>query len=234
LLCALHPHAEPWGGYVDVKVNAVEALERQLPKTAPGDVFVSSACDGWQPLERERMLTRECCRLLALNGFKVNALTKSALIIRDFDVLAGSLARIGVTVTTPDERLASLWEPKADPIEERFRVLKEAGDAGLETSIMIGPVLPFLSDDDKSVRALLERAAALNVGRVWVDAFNPRPKVWESASALLDASFPGLRERYARVLFSAPVRAAYLAGLCDRVNRIAGDLRIADRVYACM
>ena len=48
-----HPHAEPWGAFVDVKVNAVEVLKRQLRRAAPGEVFLSSACDGWQPIEAQ-------------------------------------------------------------------------------------------------------------------------------------------------------------------------------------
>jgi hypothetical protein len=59
-----HPHPEPWGKFVDVKVNAVQVLERQLRRATPGAVFVSSACDGWQPIEAERKLTRGCCELL--------------------------------------------------------------------------------------------------------------------------------------------------------------------------
>jgi DNA repair photolyase len=228
-----HPHAEPWGEYVDVKTNAVEALENQVRRLAPGDVFVSSACDGWQPLERDRELTRNCCRVLIEHGFQVNALTKSDLILRDFDLFEGTSTRIGVTVTTLDDRLAALWEPFASSIENRFQVIAAARDAGLNTSIMFGPLLPFLSDDMKSVSALLERAAELGIDRIWVDAFNPRPKVWESTSALLEAHFPGLRERYARVLFSEPVRAAYLAGLRDRVVIVAERLGLASRVSVC-
>ena len=228
-----HPHVEPWGDYVDVKGNAVEVLERQLRRLPPGDVFVSSACDGWQPIEGERRLTRECCRLLVAHGFQVNALTKSALILRDLDVFAGSSAQVGVTVTTLDPKLASLWEPFASPIEDRFRVIEEARAAGLKTSVMFGPLLPFLSDDYNSVHALLERAVALQIDKIWVDAFNPRPKVWESASALLDRAFPGLRERYASVLFSETVRTAYLAGLRDRVALAARRLHIIERVSGC-
>lgn len=89
-----HPHVEPWGGFVDVKTNAVEALEKQLRKARPGPVFVSSACDGWQPVEEQYRLTRECCRLLLDAGFRVNALTKSARILRDFDVFQGMDARL--------------------------------------------------------------------------------------------------------------------------------------------
>ncbi|MHC4789390.1 MAG: radical SAM protein, partial [Planctomycetota bacterium] len=53
-----HPHPEPWGEFVDVKTNAPDALEKQLRRARPGEVFVSSACDAWQPLERRWELTR--------------------------------------------------------------------------------------------------------------------------------------------------------------------------------
>ncbi len=65
-----HPHDEPWGAFVDVKVNAVEVLKRQLRRAEPGSVFVSSACDGWQPVEAQWRLTRRCCELLLERGFR--------------------------------------------------------------------------------------------------------------------------------------------------------------------
>jgi len=164
----------------------------------------------------------------------VNALTKSALILRDLDIFAGSGAQIGVTVTSLDEHTARFWEPHASTVEHRFLVLQGARDAGLKTSVMFGPLLPHLSDSDESVYALLERAAVLKVDTIWVDAFNPRPKVWESTSILLDKAYPGLRERYRHILFSPPVRATYLAGLRGRVVRAAERLHIADRVFTCM
>src|SRR3990172_11030315 len=84
-----HPHPEPWGRFVDVKVNAVEVLKRQLRRVKPGAVFVSSACDGWQPIEADCRLTRRCCELLLERGFQVNVLSKSPLVLRDLDVVAG-------------------------------------------------------------------------------------------------------------------------------------------------
>ena len=91
-----HPHPEAWGEFVDVKVNAVEVLRRQLRHTKPGEVFVSSACDGWQSIQRERRLTRRCCELLLEYGFEVHVLTKSALVLRDLELFVGQKARIPV------------------------------------------------------------------------------------------------------------------------------------------
>ncbi|MBN1919072.1 MAG: radical SAM protein [Verrucomicrobia bacterium] len=228
-----HPHAEPWGEFVDIKVNAVEALERQLRRARPGHVFVSSACDAWQPIETERKLTRRCCELLLMCGFHVDVLTKSALVLRDLDILSGRRAQIGVTVTTLDERLRQLWEPGCSSVEERFRVIKEAQRAGLKTAVMFGPLLPFLSDSQAAIDSMLERAADLAIDLIWVDALNPRPKVWPAVASLLRKEFPGLYEQYRRILFDGQVREAYLAQIRDRVARAARRYALEDRIAGC-
>lgn len=228
-----HPHQESWGAFVDVKVNAVEALERQLGRAQPGEVFISSACDGWQPIEKERHLTRKCCRCLLDHGFRLNILTKSSLVVRDFGIFEGHPVRVGVTVTTLDERISTLWEPGADSVEKRWAVVVQARELGLQTAVMFGPLLPFLSDNQESIEALLERAGDAGVDVIWFDALNPRPKVWESVQALLRREFPDLAERYRRVLFAPVVRKAYCEGLRDRVVRAAQRLGLSHRVAGC-
>lgn len=228
-----HPHPEPWGEFVDVKVNAVETLAGQLRRAKPGQVFVSSACDGWQPTERDRELSRECCRLLVEKGFQVNILTKSPLVLRDLDVFSGHKVRLGVTVTTLDEKLRRLWEPRASSIDERIRIVRQARTAGLETAVMFGPLLPFLSDSQRVIDALFVFAADSRIDVIWADALNPRPRVWPSVAALLREEFPELRERYARLLFDRRARALYLHQLRERVERAAVRCRITDRLCGC-
>jgi DNA repair photolyase len=228
-----HPHPEPWGEFVDVKVNAVEVLRRQLRRAPPGDVFVSSACDGWQPVEVRYELTRRCCQLLLERGFQLNALTKSALILRDLELLAHGRARVGITLTTADEGLRRLWEPRTATVDERLGVLTQAHAAGLATAVMFGPLLPFLSDDERSIDGLFERAADLEVDVIWVDALNPRPRVWPSVAGLLGRKFPELEGRYRAMLFDQQVRAQYLRGLGERVRRAAARHHVADRLRGC-
>jgi len=231
-----HPHDEPWGDFVDVKINAAEVLKRQLRRAEPGEVFISSACDGWQPIESQYQLTRRCCQLLLEHGFSLYVLTKSKVVLRDMDVFyhgAAASVTVGVTITTLDERLRALWEPRADPVADRLLVLAAARDAKLGTSIMFGPLLPGLSDDRCSLELLMQQARRLNVDKIWVDALNPRPRVWPSVAQLLRRHFPQLLEQYRRILFDAQVRSQYLAELRQRVQDVARRQKVARRVSIC-
>lgn len=228
-----HPHPEPWGRFVDIKVNAVEVLQRQLRRAVPGAVFVSSACDGWQPIEAEYKLTRQCCDLLLKHGFRIEALTKSSLVLRDLDLFSGRNVRIGVTVTTLDERLKRLWEPNSSSINERFGVISEAAAAEVETAIMFGPLLPFLSDSQESIDSMFQRAAESAVDVIWIDALNRRPKVWSSVAGLLQKEFPDLLERYRQILFDHRTRADYVSQLRHRISKAGRKFALTDKLNVC-
>ncbi len=228
-----HPHAEPWGRFVDVKVNAPAVLRRQMRRQPPGTVFMSSACDGWQALEARYELTRECCRLLFERGFTVHALTKSKLILRDLDFFQKGKGRIGVTITTPDEHLAKLLEPKAGSAEERWGILRAARRAGVDAAVMFGPLLPHLSDGEEALDRLFQKAAEEDANVIWADALNRRPRVWPSVSSFLLKHFPGLHERYRLLLHSQDERAAYLEALGRRIRAAARKHGVEDRLAGC-
>ncbi|RKY01198.1 radical SAM protein, partial [Candidatus Poribacteria bacterium] len=120
-LLKYRPHEEAWGEFVDVKVNAPRVLQKEVLRRKPGGVFISSACDAYQPLEEEIELTRRLLRILSETDFQIRILTKSALVRRDVDLLSRAKRRaaVGVTVTTMDERLRKLIEPNASPSKLR-------------------------------------------------------------------------------------------------------------------
>jgi DNA repair photolyase len=216
-----HPHDEPWGAFVDVKLNAAEVLARQLRRLPPGSVFTCSACDGWQPVERRYRLTRRCCAMLLDAGFRLNILTKSDLVLRDMDIFAGRDVQLGVTITTADEEMAGLWEPGASSVAARFRVLREAKAAWLQTAVMFGPLLPEISDTPEALGQLFALARDADVDQVWTDTLNSRPRVWPSVQRLLRDRWPGLYEHYRRTLFDSSYRAAYQEELEKRIRRAA-------------
>ena len=108
-------HTEPWGKFVDVKINAVDTLKKEIKRVKQGAVFMSSACDGWQQLERKYRLSRGCLNILLENGFHVSILTKSSIIRDDLNILEGTNAELGFTLTTMDNSLCRKIEPGASP-----------------------------------------------------------------------------------------------------------------------
>ena len=98
---------------------------------------------------------------------------------------------------------------------------------------MFGPLLPFLSDGQKSINSMFQRAAELAIDVIWVDALNPRPKVWSSVANLLRKKCPDLLDRYRQILFNHKTRAAYLSELQDRVTLAGTKFSLADKVTIC-
>ena len=163
-------------------------------------------------------------------GFRLNVLTKRELVLRDLDIFRGRDVRLGVTITTPDENMALLWEPKASTVSSRLRVLKEAKAAGLETAVMFGPLLPEISDTPEVLAKLFSLAAEAGVDRIWTDTLNPRPRVWPSVQELLRKRWPKLYEHYRRLLFNRTCRAKYADELDRRVRRAARKAGLTRRL----
>jgi DNA repair photolyase len=140
-------HQEPWGEFVDVKVNAPDLLRRQIVKKQPARVWVSGVCDPYQPLEARYQLTRQCLEILAQNDWPVVIQTRSPLVLRDMDILQkGKFFEVGFSVTTADDAIRKLFEPNAPSIQERLRALDELHRAGIRTYAMIAPMLPGAED----------------------------------------------------------------------------------------
>lgn len=140
-------HTEPWGSFVDVKMNAAAVLERQARRAARGSVIISSVTDAYQPLEARYRLTRNCLEILLDHQFPVDILTKSPLVMRDMDLIQRFRdIDVGITITTNEEKMRRIFEPGAPPIESRIRTLRRLHDEGVRTYAFIGPILPMDPD----------------------------------------------------------------------------------------
>lgn len=140
-------HREPWGQFVDVKVNAPELLRREITRKKPDRVWVSGVCDPYQPLEAQYRLTRQCLEILAQHDWPVTVQTRSPLVLRDLDILKqGRSFEVGFSVTTADDGIRRWFEPSAPPIAERIRALDELHRAGIFTYAMIAPMLPGVEE----------------------------------------------------------------------------------------
>jgi DNA repair photolyase len=158
-------HREPWGEFVDVKINAADLLRGEIKKKQRKKVWVSGVCDPYQPLEAKYQLTRQCLEILAQNHWPVVLQTRSPLVLRDIDIIKDAQEfEVGFSVTTADERIRELFEPNAPPITDRIQALDELHKAGIRTYAMIAPVLPGA----EGLAALLKG----NVDYVVIDRMN--------------------------------------------------------------
>jgi DNA repair photolyase len=159
-------HPEAWGAFVDVKVNAPLLLEKQLSRAKRGTVILSSVTDPYQQIEAKYKLTRACLVALSNYDFPVEILTKSPLVLRDMDVIVtcGQI-NVGLTITTDDDRIRRVLEPRAPSIEERIRALKVLHEKGIRTYVFVGPVLPMHPET-------LAKKIAPYAHRVMIDSMN--------------------------------------------------------------
>jgi DNA repair photolyase len=140
-------HREPWGQFVDVKVNAPDLLRIEITKKKPENVWISGVCDPYQPLEEKYKLTRQCLEILAQNNWPVVVQTKSPLVLRDIDILEkGKDFEVGFSIATADDSIRKRFEPDAPTIKDRIKVLDELHQAGIKTYAMIAPMLPGVED----------------------------------------------------------------------------------------
>jgi DNA repair photolyase len=136
-------HKERWGEFVDVKVNAPNLLQREIKRKRARRVWISGICDPYQPIEKKYELTRRCLEILSRHGWPVTIQTKSPLLLRDTELFERFIdVEVTVTITTADENIRQIFEPKAPSIRERIEALEKLHSKGIKTSAMIAPMLP--------------------------------------------------------------------------------------------
>jgi DNA repair photolyase len=174
-------HIEPWGQFIDVKINAPELLRKEIVKKPRGSVWMSGVCDAYQPLERKYELTRKCLEILVAHNWPIAIQTKSPLVLRDMDLLSnGGNIEVCLTVTTADEKIRRIFEPNAPPIESRIKALDELHRAGIKTFAMIAPMLPGA----EGLAALLSG----KIDHVLIDRMNYRYSDWVYRKHHLEAA----------------------------------------------
>lgn len=226
-------HEEPWGGFVDVKINAPQVLRRQLKRAGKGRVFLSSVCDAWQPLEDKYRLTRSCLELLLEHGFPLTILTKSDLIRRDLDLLAKAEVDLGLTLTALDPKLKKAFEPNSSSTAARFEVLREAKRKGIKIYAFIGPLMPYLTDLRENLDGLMQEIADIGVDYFYLDRLNCRWGVWSSLKEALNRYYPELVLKFQRVLFDPARREDYSSELKERASEVARKFGLHEKLRFC-
>ena len=135
-----------------MKPNAPELLERELsaPGYTPKTIAIGTNTDPYQPIERRYQIMRRILEVLDRAGHPVGIVTKSALVLRDLDILTRmakrDLVKVAMSVTTLDPKLARVMEPRAATSPRRLGALRELIKAGVPASALVAPVIPAIND----------------------------------------------------------------------------------------
>jgi DNA repair photolyase len=185
-----------------VKVNAVERLRAELSarRWAGHPVAMGTNTDPYQRCEGKFHLTQGVVRVLAEAGNPFSILTKSTLILRDLDLLADAAERTAVqanlSIGTLDEEVWKLTEPGTPHPRQRVEAVRKLNRVGVACGVLIGPVIPGLSDRPEQVEAVVD--ACVDAGAVSIStvALHLRPGVREHYLGWLASARPDLVRLY--------------------------------------
>jgi DNA repair photolyase len=163
-----------WGRWVAPKVNAPELLWGQRHRLAGQTVFLSSATDPYQPLERDFRLTRRCLEvLLKCPATRVIVHTRSPLVLQDLPLLQafGPRLSVGFSLATDDDTVRQVVEPAAPAIPSRWAAIERLAGASVAVTLGVAPLLPI-----RDLAAFVRRARGSGVSAAWVGGLRLLPQ----------------------------------------------------------
>lgn len=213
-----------WGTLLSVKVNAPEVLRHELARRSwqREHVAIGTATDPYQPLEGRYRITRRILGELARARTPAHITTRSPLVVRDVDVLAELARAAGVTVCvslpTLDAARAKAIEPTVAPPAQRLRTIRTLAQAGIRVGVAVAPVLPELTDEPQSLRAVYRAAAEAGASLAWSSVLRLGAVARESYFTFLRAEFPHLVDFYAATYRGAYANAGVARPLETRIR----------------
>src|SRR5687767_1853048 len=178
-----------------VKPDAPTLLEKELsaPNYQPRTIAIGTNTDPYQPIERKYQVMRGILEVLERAGHPVGIVTKSALILRDLDILTRlaerNLVKVAISVTTLDPKLARTMEPRAATPGRRLEALRQLSAAGIPTAVMVAPVIPAINDSD--IERILDAAALAGVKSAGYVPLRLPLEVRDLFVEWLNANYPG-------------------------------------------
>jgi DNA repair photolyase len=186
---------------ISVKANALDLLAKELKsKRVKGTVGTGSMNDPYMPIEADMQMTRKALEILADTKFPVHIITKSNLVMRDYDILQEirrTYAAVSITITSADDKLSKILEPHAPSTSERLEAVRFLAGKGIYTGITLMPLLPGINDTKENVASIIQKTKDAG-GEYIIPMFGVtlRKGSRDYFYHALDKSFPGMKEQY--------------------------------------
>ncbi|HEY2465145.1 MAG TPA: PA0069 family radical SAM protein [Steroidobacteraceae bacterium] len=155
------------------KADAANILEAELakPKYVCKTIALGINTDGYQPLEKRLQVTRGILAVLTRCRHPVTIVTKSALIVRDLDLLTDlakdKLVSVMVSITSLTNDIKRTLEPRTASPQARLRVIQQLSEAGVPVGVLVAPVIPAITDHEiEDIMSAAKDAGASRAGYV--------------------------------------------------------------------
>jgi DNA repair photolyase len=210
------------------KQHAAELLRQELRRVKPGEeIAMGTATDPYQPIERKLEISRAILQEFRRHsGLELGIVTKSALVVRDIDLLQeisrNNHVTVNLTVTTTDAELARILEPRAPRPDLRLEALKKLREAGVRAGVICAPVLPGITDSPKQLEAVVRAAARAGASYIYANPLFLKPCSAAVFLPFLREHFPQLVADYERRFKE---RAFLPAAYRKRISELIGRLR---------
>jgi len=198
---ALKEAETDWAREIQIYENVVEQLSRELIKIKPQSIYLGYKTDPYQPCEEKHQQTRKVLQLLLEKGFSASILTKSNLVTRDIDLLQKMKnSSISVSVAFNDDDTRKLFEGKTINTDDRIEALKKIKNAGIRTSALLCPVIPYITEPISLIKKL-----APYTNTIWVYGLSILERTeqnWLNTEKILKQHYPKLKDQIESVIFS--------------------------------
>jgi DNA repair photolyase len=146
--------------------------------------------------------------------FPVTIQTKSTLVLRDIDLIKKfSQRQIGFTITALDDTVRKQFEPNSSPVQEKLQALEELHANGIKTYAFLGPILPYLSD--QNLEETIHTIANTGVSYIYADKLNMKPGLWPILNKFLNKDLPDLHTKWQNIFLQ---KNNYYEELKTRIN----------------
>lgn len=225
-----------WSSRIFVKVNAPELVRKELshPSWTGEEVQVGTATDPYQPAEAAYRITRRILEAFRDFNNPVGLITRSSMIVRDLDILealaAGPGATVCFSIATVNEALAKELEPHAPPPLKRLEAMRALSRAGVNTVVMLAPVLPGITDDIANLTEVVVAAKAYEAGSLATIALHLGDITKESFFEFLNHRYPQLVPEYRRLYPGKYAPSRYRTQVQQVVEAIKRRINFTDEV----
>lgn len=195
-------HLEPWGSFVDVRVNLPEVLTKQIKnhKFYDGQIYLSTVTDPYQPLEEKYQISRKVLGILKDYPISLSILTKSDLVLRDLNLLTKfKNLDVNFTINTLDEDWKAKVEPNSPSVRSRLEAAKKLTESGITVNAMMGPFWPA---DFTKPEKLMDEFKKAGIKHVFAESFNTTGGNFVEVEKMMRKFYPEVLLKMKEILFS--------------------------------